>query len=110
MIGVAMPVVSLGLPILDVTVAVLRRFLSCGRLFDPDREHIHHKLLRQSISHRQTVLVLYGVSGCFGLFRLLLLNPGGAATATVLAVVGIGVLFGVRQLRYHEFLELGRAV
>jgi UDP-GlcNAc:undecaprenyl-phosphate GlcNAc-1-phosphate transferase len=108
-VAVAIPIVSLGLPILEVAVAVMRRFLSRKRLFDPDREHIHHKLLLRGISHRQAVLVLYGVSACFGLFSLLLLNPGGAAAAAVLVVVGIGVLIGVRQLRYHEFLELGRA-
>jgi hypothetical protein len=108
MVAVAIPIVSLGLPILDVAVAVIRRFLSCKRLFDPDREHIHHKLLGRGISHKQTVLVLYAVSACFGLFSLLLLNPGGAALAAVLVVVGVGVLIGVKQLRYHEFLELGR--
>src|SRR6202795_4842590 len=107
MVAVAIPIVSLGLPILDVAVVVIRRFLSRKRLFDPDREHIHHKLLGRGISHRQTVLVLYGVSACFGLFSLLLLNPGGAAVAAVLALVGIGVLIGVQQLRYHEFSELG---
>jgi UDP-GlcNAc:undecaprenyl-phosphate GlcNAc-1-phosphate transferase len=106
-VAVAIPIVSLGLPILEVTVAVIRRFLSRKRLFGPDREHIHHKLLGRGISHRQAVLVLYGVSACFGLFSLLLLNPGGAAVAAVLALVGIGVLIGVRQLRYHEFSELG---
>jgi hypothetical protein len=108
MVAVAIPIVSLGLPILDVTVAVIRRFLSYKRLFAPDREHIHHKLLAQGISHRQAVLMLYGVSACFGLFSLLLLNPGGVAVASVLVVVGVGVLIGVQQLRYHEFLELGR--
>jgi UDP-GlcNAc:undecaprenyl-phosphate GlcNAc-1-phosphate transferase len=109
MVAVAIPLVSLGLPILDVAFAVLRRFLSYKRLFAPDREHIHHKLLGRGISHRQTVLLLYGVSACFCLFSLLLLNPGGAALAAVLLVVGIGVLIGVQQLKYHEFLELGRA-
>jgi UDP-GlcNAc:undecaprenyl-phosphate/decaprenyl-phosphate GlcNAc-1-phosphate transferase len=108
MVAVAIPVVSLGLPILDVAFAVLRRFLSYKHLFAPDREHIHHKLLGRGISHRQTVLLLYSVSGCFCLFSLLLLNPGGAAMAAVLLVVGIGVLIGVQQLKYHEFLELGR--
>jgi UDP-GlcNAc:undecaprenyl-phosphate/decaprenyl-phosphate GlcNAc-1-phosphate transferase len=108
MVAVAIPIVSLGLPILDVAVAVIRRFLSCKRLFAPDREHIHHKLLGRGISHRQTVLLLYGVSACFGLFSLLLLNPGGTAVAAVLVMVGIGVLIGVKQLHYYEFLELGR--
>src|SRR5712672_1448544 len=107
-VAVAIPIVSLGLPILDVAVSVVRRFLSCKRLFDADREHIHHKLLGRGISHRQAVLVLYGVSACFGLLSLFLLHPAGTAVATVLIVVGIGVLIGVQQLRYHEFLELGR--
>src|SRR5258707_10665704 len=108
MVAVAISIVSLGLPIVDVAFAVLRRFLSYKRLFASDREHIHHKLLGRGISHRQTVLVLYTVSACFCLFSLLLLNPGGAALAAVLVVVGIGVLIGVQQLKYHEFLELGR--
>jgi UDP-GlcNAc:undecaprenyl-phosphate GlcNAc-1-phosphate transferase len=107
-VAVVIPVISLGLPILDVGVAVIRRFLTCKRIFCPDREHIHHKLLGRGISHRQAVLALYGVSACFGILSLLLLNPGGVATASVLIMVVIGVLFGVRQLRYHEFLELGR--
>jgi UDP-GlcNAc:undecaprenyl-phosphate GlcNAc-1-phosphate transferase len=107
-VAVAFPIVSLGLPILDVAVAVIRRFLSCKGLFDADREHIHHKLLGQGISHRQTVLVLYGVSACFGLLSLLLLHPASYAVASVLTVVGIGVLIGVQRLRYPEFRELGR--
>src|SRR5437879_1523807 len=108
MVAVAIPIVSLGLPILEVAVAVFRRFLSCRRLFSPDREHIHHKLLGRGLPHKQTVLVLYGVSACFCFGRLLRLNPGGAVLAIVLSVVAAGVLIGVQQLRYHEFLELGR--
>jgi len=108
MVAVAIPIVSLGLPILEVAVAVFRRFLSCRRLFSPDREHIHHKLLGRGLPHKQTVLVLYGVSACFCLGSLLLLNPGGSVLAIVLSIVAAGVLIGVQQLRYHEFVELGR--
>jgi UDP-GlcNAc:undecaprenyl-phosphate GlcNAc-1-phosphate transferase len=108
-VAVAVPIVSLGLPILDVAVAVIRRFLSCKRLFAADREHIHHKLLGRGVSHKQAVLMLYGVSACFGLLSLFLLHPATAAAISVLMVLVIGVLIGVRQLRYHEFEELGRA-
>jgi UDP-GlcNAc:undecaprenyl-phosphate/decaprenyl-phosphate GlcNAc-1-phosphate transferase len=107
-VAVAIPVVSLGLPILDVAVAVFRRFLSCKRLFAADREHIHHKLLGLGISHRQAVLVLYGVSACFGVLSLFLLHPASILVTAVLIVAGIGVIAGVQQLRYHEFVELGR--
>lgn len=109
-IAVAIPIVSLGLPILDVTVAVLRRFLSRKRLFDADREHIHHMLLGKGIPHRQAVLLLYGVSACFGLLSLFLLHPANVFyVIVILLAAGIGVLVGVQQLHYHEFLELGHA-
>ena len=108
-VAVAIPIVALGLPILDVTVAVLRRFLSCKRLFVADREHIHHKLLGRGISHRQAVLVLYGVSACFGVLSLFLLHPASIRVSLVLIVVAAGVFVGIRKLGYTEFLELGHA-
>jgi UDP-GlcNAc:undecaprenyl-phosphate GlcNAc-1-phosphate transferase len=107
-VAVAIPIVALGLPILDAAVAVFRRFLSCDRLFDGDREHIHHKLIGRGIPHREAVLVLYGVSACFGLLSLFLLHPASTTAITFLLASGFGVVVGLHELRYHEFLELGR--
>jgi len=106
MVAVAIPLIALGLPILDVSIAVIRRFLSRQPLFHADCEHIHHRLLSRGVSHRQTVLLLYGVSAGFALLSLLLLNPGGRTLGIVLVVLGLGVLVGVQQLRFHEFVEL----
>src|ERR1700724_523918 len=76
MVAVAIPIVSLGLPILDVTISVLRRFLGRNKLFSADSAHIHHNLISRGMPHKQAVLLLYGVSACFALFSLFLLNPG----------------------------------
>ena len=108
-VAVAIPLVSLGLPILDVAVAVVRRFLSRQPLFRADREHIHHRLISRGVSHKQAVLLLYGVSGGFGLLSLFLLNPNGRTLGVVLVVLGLGILVGLQQLRYHEFFELKQA-
>ena len=105
MVAVAIPVVTLGLPIMDVVLAVLRRFLGRKPLFGGDRQHIHHKLLKRGLPQRETVLVLYAVSAGFGFLSLILLHQG-TAIALVLAVVGIGILIGVQQLRYLEVVEL----
>jgi len=105
MIAVAIPVVSFGFPILDVTLAVSRRFLSGKPLFRGDRDHIHHKLLKHGLSQRDAVLVLYGVTACFALLSLVLLHDA-AMIALVLAVIGIGVALGVQYLGYVEFSEL----
>ncbi len=56
------PVLALALPIADVAFAILRRGIKGLPLFRPDRHHIHHRLLRSGLSHRRTVLLLYGIS------------------------------------------------
>jgi UDP-GlcNAc:undecaprenyl-phosphate/decaprenyl-phosphate GlcNAc-1-phosphate transferase len=105
MIAVAIPVVSFGLPILDVALAVSRRFLSGKPLFRGDRDHIHHKLLNRGLSQRDAVLVLYGVTACFALLSLVLLHDA-AMIALVLAMIGIGIALGVQYLGYVELSEL----
>ena len=104
-VAVAIPIVSLGFPILDVAVAVVRRFLAGKPLFDADKHHIHHKLLKRGLSQRGAVLTLYAVTAGFGFLSLVLLQQR-RAIALVLAVTGIGIFLGVQQLRYQEFAEL----
>ncbi|MGJ8652839.1 MAG: glycosyltransferase family 4 protein [Opitutaceae bacterium] len=58
------PALALALPIADVAFAMLRRGLRGLPLFRPDRNHIHHRLIRAGLSHRGTVLVLYAISLC----------------------------------------------
>jgi UDP-GlcNAc:undecaprenyl-phosphate GlcNAc-1-phosphate transferase len=105
LVAVAIPVVSLGLPILDVALAVVRRFLTGKPLFEGDKHHIHHKLLKLGLSQRDAVLSLYAVTAGFGFLSLVLLQQR-KAIALVLAVTGIGIFLGVQQLRYQEFAEL----
>jgi UDP-GlcNAc:undecaprenyl-phosphate GlcNAc-1-phosphate transferase len=107
-IAVAIPLVSFGLPILETSLSVLRRFISGRPVFTADREHIHHKLLEHGWSHRQVVIILYGVSAVFALLSLFLLWPTGSTLGLVLAVLGTGIWLGVQHLGYLEFGELRR--
>lgn len=108
-VAVAIPIIAFGLPLLDTVLSVVRRYLSGQPLFTADREHIHHKLLKRGFTHKQAVVMLYGVSAALGLTSLLLLYPSGKSVGIVLIVLGIGIAFGVQHLGYHEFAELGRA-
>jgi UDP-GlcNAc:undecaprenyl-phosphate GlcNAc-1-phosphate transferase len=107
-IAVAIPLVSFGLPILETSLSVLRRLISGRPVFTADREHIHHKLLEHGWSHRQVVIILYGVSAVFALLSLFLLWPTGSTLGLVLAVLGTGIWLGVQHLGYLEFGELRR--
>jgi hypothetical protein len=86
----------------------MRRLISGRPLFTADREHIHHKLLQRGMTHRQVVIVLYGVSAIFALLSLFLLWPSGSSLGLVLAVLGTGMWVGVQHLGYLEFGELAR--
>lgn len=107
-VAVAIPIVSFGLPILETTLSILRRLISGRPVFTADREHIHHKLLQHGLTHRQVVVVLYGVSAVFAMLSLFLLWPTGSSLGLVLAVLGIGIWIGVQHLGYLEFGELAR--
>ena len=104
-VAVAIPLVSLGFPILDVLLAVGRRFLRGVPLFSGDRDHIHHKLLKRGLSQREAVLLLYAVTAGFGFVSLALLHRA-TEIALILALTGTAVLIGVQQLRYDEFGEM----
>ncbi len=104
-VAVAIPVVAFGLPLVDVALAIVRRLLRGSHLFRGDGDHIHHRLLKRGLSHRDAVLLLYATSAGFGLLSLTLLG-GPNRLSMVLAVLGIGVWCGVRYLRYAELSEV----
>lgn len=108
MFAVAIPIVSFGLPILETVLSIIRRLISGRPVFTADREHIHHKLLQHGLTHRQVVIILYGVSAIFAMLSLFLLWPTGSSLGLVLSVLGIGIWVGVQHLGYLEFGELAR--
>ena len=56
------PAFALALPIVDVSLAILRRALRGLPIFRPDQKHIHHHLITLGISRERTLLNLYTVS------------------------------------------------
>lgn len=62
-----MPILILGVPISDTFFAIVRRLVNKKPISEADKNHLHHRLLQLGLSHRQTVIVIYGVSIMFGL-------------------------------------------
>ena len=71
LIAIVVPILALGLPILDMLLTIARRFLERRSLFAADRGHIHHRLLDVGLTHRRTVLSLYLVSIAFTIVALI---------------------------------------
>lgn len=71
-VAVITPVIILGVPILDTTVAIIRRKLSGRPATEADKMHLHHRLLAMGFTHRGAVLMVYGIAILFSLIALLL--------------------------------------
>jgi UDP-GlcNAc:undecaprenyl-phosphate/decaprenyl-phosphate GlcNAc-1-phosphate transferase len=87
---VAVALLVLGVPIIDTFWIIVRRLTERRSPFSPDRSHIHHRLLDLGLSHRQTVLAIYGI--CLGLAVLSLLLSG---VDQLYAFLGVFVAFGL---------------
>lgn len=105
-IAVVGPILLLGLPILDMGLAIARRYFSGVPIFTSDRDHIHHRLLRLGLSTRRVVLILYGVCFVFSAMTLLLAHAQvGAALFILIAVLGVAWVM-LSRLGYYEIGEI----
>lgn len=118
--AILVPALALGLPILDTFVSMIRRFLSwflpqkyrhaqktslakkLYSMFLPDKSHIHHQIIGQGISHRNTVLLLYLVSGIFGVGAITVTMTTANTALLILTTVSVMTIIGVRMLQYKE--------
>jgi len=73
LVGLLVPVLVLGLPIVDTVYNIFRRLLSGKPVHVADRGHTHHRLLQAGLSQKQTVLVMYLISICFSLTALVVM-------------------------------------
>ena len=53
------PVFILGVPLIDAVWAFVRRTVSGQGFHTPDKNHIHHRLMRLGHGHRRTVIILW---------------------------------------------------
>ena len=65
------PMIAFGLPVIDVVFAILRRFFKRVPIFQADKEHLHHQLLKRGFSQKETTRFLWMVSTCFGFVAVL---------------------------------------
>ena len=67
-IPIAVPLLVLAVPLLDVVLAIVRRMRKGIGIGHADKEHIHHRLMDIGHTHRQAVLLMYLwsalISGC----------------------------------------------
>lgn len=71
MTSIIIPIILLSIPIFDTLLAIIRRVLKGESIGTPDKEHLHHQLLRMTSSTRKTVIIIYIVNALFSLASIL---------------------------------------
>jgi len=107
LLGMTAPLMALSIPLLDVALAIARRFLRRQPIFTADRAHIHHRLLDRGFTPRRVVLVLYGLCGLAAALSLLQ-SVMHSYTGAFILLFGVFILLGIQYLGYAEFDLAGR--
>ncbi|MDQ3896607.1 MAG: undecaprenyl/decaprenyl-phosphate alpha-N-acetylglucosaminyl 1-phosphate transferase [Actinomycetota bacterium] len=97
------PFVILGVPCVDTALAIVRRARRKTSLSQADKEHLHHRLMRQGHGQRRSVIILWAWTAILSGVVLVptFTNQGNAVVP--FAVAGLAVLLytlfhpGVRQ-------------
>ena len=120
LVGIGVPLLAMGVPIFDTSLAIIRRTVRAvlngrdaasgegARVMQADSDHLHHRLLRKFVSQRKTAGLLYG----FAAF-LVLVGLGGVALrdrAAALFIVAfiVGTVVVVRDMSRVEIWDAGR--
>ncbi|MFM1768570.1 MAG: hypothetical protein RJA22_1099 [Verrucomicrobiota bacterium] len=97
--ALAAPVLALALPILDTSLALVRRASKGLPLFRPDREHIHHRLLSRLGNKQRVLLVLYALCAVATAFAVTLYLHDGRYMAVLTGAGGVFVVWALQQLQ-----------
>ncbi|MBO7721208.1 MAG: hypothetical protein J6T01_02260 [Kiritimatiellae bacterium] len=103
LVSVGVPLLAMGVPIFDTSLAILRRALrrmiaagagTAGvRVMSPDSDHLHHRLLRRTgLNQRKTAWILYGVTAAavaVGLVAMSLESRAGGLWLGAMAVAAV---------------------
>lgn len=97
-IALIVPIVALGLPILDTAFAIIRRYMSGKPIFKPDKGHLHHRLLEMGLTQKQAVLLMYVMSGCLGLSAIALTEVNKSFGILIIIVLISIACIGARKI------------
>ena len=105
-VAFVVPVIALGLPILDTTLAFLRRTARRRNPFRADLDHIHHRMIQSGLSHPQAVLVLYGFCILLGVAALVLALKKNQFAGMILFILTVITLIGFKKFGVLDVTRL----
>jgi len=106
------PIVALGVPLLDTGLAFSRRLLNGRHPLHADEDHVHHRMTRVlGMRPRPVALTLYAYSILFSITALVLYSLRGTPWVPIAVPVMLMLVAGfIFRLGYHQTLWQSRSV
>lgn len=97
-VALIVPAIALGLPIMDTAFAIMRRYSNGKPIFQPDKGHLHHRLLAMGMNQKQAVLLMYAITAMLGIAAVLWAEFDGFYAALIIAVIITAVAVGAKKI------------
>jgi UDP-GlcNAc:undecaprenyl-phosphate GlcNAc-1-phosphate transferase len=91
------PLLLLGLPVMDTLVVMVNRFRAGKSAFLPDKTHIHHRLMDMGLGQKAIVLIVYGITYLLSLIAIF----GRHLSDTQLLLLLLSITITVYGLVHH---------
>jgi UDP-GlcNAc:undecaprenyl-phosphate GlcNAc-1-phosphate transferase len=107
-VGIALPVLALGIPIFDTLFCMLRRIIERRSMFAPDRRHFHHRLVDMGLKQRHAVIAIYVTTLLFtglGMFMIVAHNIGSLAIFFCILLLLLLAFHVVGSVRLKETIS-----
>ncbi|MHC4116298.1 MAG: WecB/TagA/CpsF family glycosyltransferase [Planctomycetota bacterium] len=102
LVGLSLPALVLGVPILDAAFTVIRRGVLCRRsIFSAERGHLHHRLLDLGMPQATVAIIIYAIT--------MVGASIGMLTLAVNSAWSLGLLAGGCAFIFAVFVWLGAA-
>jgi UDP-GlcNAc:undecaprenyl-phosphate GlcNAc-1-phosphate transferase len=95
-VALFIPVIALGLPIFDTSLAIVRRWYKRLPITAPDRQHIHHVLVSMGYSQQRVVLTLYLICVLLGAAALVITFARGEVVLLIIGSLVLMIFVSVR--------------
>lgn len=102
------PVIALGVPLVDTLWAPIRRFALGKKMFQADQGHLHHCLIKLGYTQKRVVLTIYGLTIILGAVSVYLVHANDETAALILMVFGAGIIFVGRYFGIAGYFDTMR--
>ena len=92
----ALPLLLLGVPVIDTLMVMTERVMDGRSPFEADRKHIHHRLLALGFRHHEAVIIIYGAQASMLVLAWYLRYASDVIIVMLFAVIAMAMVLSLR--------------